>query len=344
VGREVAFRLDHPYLDVETATATGLGNVKHTILGCGPVGCSAMTALAGRGEQVQVVSRQPSPQLPSGVTHQALDVLDRVRLEAACRGSDVIYQCLSAPYHRWAAEFPPLQEAVVRVAKSVGARLVSFDNVYMYGAPGAEPFGEDHPNRPCSEKGRVRAAMAEELHGLHARRELLVAQVRASDLFGPGMRDSALGEQLIGRAVAGKTARGFGNLSMPHTWAFTLDAGETLARVGLSADAFGKVWHVPSDEPRSQNEIAQELSTILQRSVTIEPTPAWVLRVVGLFQPKAGAMVEMAYEFEQPFVVADSAARRLLGQSHTPFHDALGATVRSFATPSTEPVRASARA
>jgi len=221
--------------------------MEHTILGAGPVGLSAVTALLRRNERVRIVSRSRPRTLAEGVAHHAVDVRDSAALARACTGSDVLYQCLGARYDRWANDMPPLQNAAVAAAKGAGARLVSFENVYMYGAPSSVPFAEDHPSHPCSDKGRVRAAMATELSALHARGELVVAHVRASDLFGPWMRDSALGEQFIGRAVAGKSPRGLGDLSAPHTWTHTLDAGETLARVGVAAGSFGRVWHVPSD-------------------------------------------------------------------------------------------------
>ena len=307
--------------------------MRHLILGAGPVGRSTAEALARRQQEVHLVSRSLPAGLPPGVVHSPLDARHPTALREACAGSQVVYQCLNAPYHRWATEFPPLQEAAVRAARTAGARFVSFENVYMYGMPGTAPFAEGQPHRPCAEKGRVRAAMAEELQRLQARGELQVAQVRASDLFGPGTRGSALGEELIGRAVAGKKPRGLGNLALPHTWTYTLDAGETLARVGVSAEAFGKVWHVPSDAPRSQLDIARALSTLLGRPVALQATPVWLLRLVGMFRPEAGAMVEMAYEFEHPFVVGDSAARAALGQGHTAFDEALATTVRGFAVP-----------
>lgn len=179
-----------------------------------------------------LLSRSPGAAVPHGVEHVAADVHDARALTAACAGARVVYQCLNAPYHRWREQFPALQDAAVAAARSVGARYVSFENVYMYGAPDGQPFDKGRPHAPCSDKGRVRAEMADRLRRLHAECALEVAQVRASDLFGPSMRTSALGDELIGRAVAGKTARGFGNLDAPHTWTFTRDAGELLAAVG----------------------------------------------------------------------------------------------------------------
>jgi nucleoside-diphosphate-sugar epimerase len=294
------------------------------------VGRATAAALAKRRQDVVVISRHPPVDLPGGVTHLACDVRDVPALTRACEGAHVLYQCLNAPYHRWREQFPGLQRTAVEAARAAHARLVSFENVYMYGAPGAWPFVEGQAFAPCADKGRVRADMATDLDVLRRRGALEVAHVRASDLFGPGMRASALGEEFIGRAVQGKGARGFGNLDAPHTWTFTGDAGATLAAVGLLQGAWGGVFHVPSDRPRSMRDVATALGQQLGRDVPVSSTPGWLLRVIGLVRPEAGAMVEMAYEFEHAFVVADEATRAALGVVHTPFPEALATTVRWF--------------
>lgn len=301
----------------------------HVIFGAGVVGTEAARALVQRGQAVRLVSRARPAALPAGVEHVAADVTDPERARAAARGAEVVYQVLNARYDRWAQDFPGLQAAVVDAARHAGARLVSFENVYMYGKPGPAPFREDHPLAPCSRKGKVRTEMVAALRTSG----LTVAHVRASDLFGPGMRLSACGDEVVGRAVAGKAPRFLGDLDAPHTWTYTVDAGEALARVGTDPTAFGQVWHVPSDAPRSANQLAQALSAILGRTITAQRTPLWVVRALGLVVPVVGEMVEMAYEFDAPFVVDDAQTRARLGLSPTPFAEALARTVAWFAAP-----------
>jgi nucleoside-diphosphate-sugar epimerase len=52
-----------------------------------------------------------------------------------------------------------------------------------------------------------------------------------------------------------------------------------------------------------------------------------MLRLGGLFIPAAREMVEMAYEFEKPFVVNSSKFERAFGMKATPIQEAIQATV-----------------
>ena len=311
----------------------------HVIFGIGPVGWSTMEALRERGERVRVVSRRVPEHLPQGIQHIAADALDAAAVATACKGATVVYQCLNAPYHRWATLFPPLQRAVVKGAQQAGARFVSFENVYMYGLPDQGHVNEASPHAPCSQKGETRSQMAQSLGDLHQSGALKVAQVRASDLFGPGMRYSALGDEIFARAVAGKTPRGIGGLSHAHTWTYTVDAGKTLARVGTDPHAFGQVWHVPSAKARTLAQVCQSVGEQINRPIKPGLTPAWMLRMIGLFVPPAGAMVEMLYQFDRDYIVDDAATRAELGIVHTPFDQALSRTLDWFKNPGALPTK-----
>ncbi len=171
--------------------------------------------------------------------------------------------------------------------------------------------------------------MAEELAALRDRGALDVVQVRASDLFGPGMHASALGAHVFARAVAGKGPRGFGDLDAPHTWTFVADAGAALAAAG-TAERPPAVVHVPSASPRSYRQVTDDLAGLVGKPLSASATPPWMLRVLGWFVPPVGAMVEMGYEFDAPFVVADQVAREELGLGETPWTEALRTTVEAF--------------
>ena len=112
----------------------------HVVFGTGAIGLALIDELAGRGLPVRAVNRSGSAQVPHGVEVLAGDVADADFAVRAGAGAAVVYQCLNPAYHRWAEDFPPLQDNVVHAARAVDARLVSFENTYMYGAPRVSPY------------------------------------------------------------------------------------------------------------------------------------------------------------------------------------------------------------
>lgn len=302
----------------------------HVVLGSGPIGLAAVAELLARDLPVRVVNRSGSG-VPDGVEVVRADASDPAATIAATRGAAVVYQCLNPPYHRWPADFPPLQAAAVAACREHGARLVSFENLYMYGDPGGAPMTESTPSRPHTRKGVVRSSMADELAALHAAGDLDVTTARASDYFGPGGTvQSPLGDRVIGRALAGKSAQVLGDPDQPHSYTYIPDAGRTLVTLGTRGDVGGQVFHVPNAPARTTRDIIGLIGDQLGTTVAVQPTPKLLLRAIGLVDPAAREVVEMLYEFERPFVVDSSKAEQQLGLRPTPLDEAIADTIAWF--------------
>ena len=66
----------------------------------------------------------------------------------------------------WRELWPRIMANAIEACKRANARLVFFDNVYMYGrVEGA--MTEETPFNPCSKKGEIRARIATMLLGLY---------------------------------------------------------------------------------------------------------------------------------------------------------------------------------
>ncbi len=303
-----------------------MGDV-HVVFGTGPVGCALIDALIERGLPVRAVCRAPSG-LPGGIETAAGDAADAAFVAAASKDAAAVYQCLSPPYHRWGDLFPPLQRGLVAGAQAVGARYVSFENLYMYGDTHGAPIGETLPSAAATRKGKVRAAMAAELKALADAGKLAVATARASDYFGPRAREqSPLGTRVIGRALTGKPAQVVGDPDQPHSYTYLADIGRTLAILGTDERALGETWHVPNARAQTTRELVAMIATDLGHNIKVAPTPKLILRGLGLFNPTIGELVEMLYEFEQPFVVDSSKFETTFGVGATPFTQSIPATV-----------------
>src|SRR5579864_7985385 len=110
----------------------------HTILGAGGAIANSLAGeLTARQLPIRLVSRHPTPL--SGVTPGAelvpADVTDADQTLRAIAGSSVVYLCVGLPYDYriWRRQWPRIFDNTIAACIQTGARLLFFDNVYMYG-------------------------------------------------------------------------------------------------------------------------------------------------------------------------------------------------------------------
>ena len=299
----------------------------HVVFGTGPVGRAVLEELLARGRRVRAVNRSGRLDAPAGVEILAGDAARPEFARAACQGAAVIYNCLNAPYTQWPELFPALQRGVLEGASAAGAKLVVMENVYMYGPAHGRPLTEDLPYLAATRKGRTRARMAEELLAAHAAGAARVAIGRASDFFGPGVRDSAAGERIFARVVAGQPAQIAGKPDVPHTYTYVPDIGKALVTLGERDEALGQAWHIPSAPAATTRAFVELAFAAAGHAPRIQAMPGWLARALGLAMPVMREIGEMMYEFDEPHVVDHGKFARAFGDHATPLPDAVRATV-----------------
>ncbi|MBS3909874.1 MAG: NAD-dependent dehydratase, partial [Actinobacteria bacterium] len=118
-----------------------------------------------------------------------------------------------------------------------------------------------------------------------------------------------------------------GTLDFPHTYTYIRDFGEALATLGERDEALGQAWHVPNPPTLTQ----RELVTLFFKEAGLKPrfTVMGKLMMImgGLFIPIAREMVEMAYEFEKPFIVESDKFVKTFGNMATPHDTAVKETI-----------------
>jgi nucleoside-diphosphate-sugar epimerase len=306
---------------------------RHVIFGTGAIGLATLDALRRRGETARLVNRSGHARVPDDVEVIGGDASDPAFTTAAAHGAAVIYQTLNPPYPQWTAQFPALQAGVLGAAEAAGARLVSMENVYMYGRPAGRPFTEDRAHDAHTKKGQLRGRMARELLAAHRAGRVEVAIGRASDYFGPrGGAQSNLGDRVFPAALAGKTATVLGDPDQPHTYTYIPDIGEGLAVLGEHPDAPGEAWHLPND-PNTRTT-RQLVETIYQRAgqtrTKLRTIPPLLLRVIALANPTVRELLEMQYQFAEPFIVDSSKIATKLGVTATPLNQAIIDTLDTY--------------
>jgi len=299
----------------------------HVVFGTGPVGRAVMRELLGRGKKVRVINRSGAGTFPAGVELCSGDATDRRFARQASAGAAVVYQCLAPPYHLWPELFPRLQVGVLDGATAAGATLVAMENVYMYGSPFGKPLTERRPMTAMTRKGRVRAELAQQLLDAHAKGRVRVAIGRASDFFGPEVIDSAMGARVFRRALRGQPVNVLGNVKLPHTYSYVPDIARALVLLGQREEALGEIWHLPGPETVTTAEFLAMVFAQTGHSPKMRRAGKGTLRTLGFFNPEVREMVEMMYQFTEPFVVDHGKFVEAFGDLSTPLEEAIRSTV-----------------
>jgi nucleoside-diphosphate-sugar epimerase len=300
----------------------------HVVFGTGQVGRALISRLAEHGLAVRAVSRNQPAGLPDGVDWRPADASDPEAAAAAAEGASVIYQCLNAPYTDWPERFPPLQRGVLNAAERHRALLVSLENLYGYGPTAGRAMTEDLPLAATTVKGRTRAAMTQELLDAEQAGRVRIAIGRASDFFGAGITTgTTLGERVFANALAGKRADFIGNPDLPHTYSYVPDIATGLATLGTDERAIGEVWHLPGPQTVTTRQLLDLLAADVGHPVGIRNLPKLAVRALGMFNPLLRELVEMSYEFDEPFVLDTTKYESTFGSTGTPLATAITATV-----------------
>jgi nucleoside-diphosphate-sugar epimerase len=167
--------------------------------------------------------------------------------------------------------------------------------------------------------------MSETIFAAVRQDQVRAAVVRGSDFFGP--EDPVYADLIFRPALQGKRVNMIGRLDVPHTWTFAPDFGHALALVGTHQEAMGQIWHVPSDTAPTQQQLIDLVREQVNQPVQVSAAKKWMLQGLGIFVPNVREMVEMYYEFDQPFILDSSKFTRAFNLQPTPLRDAVRQTV-----------------
>ena len=302
----------------------------HVVFGAGQVGHPLADRLLASGRRVRVAKRSRGD-VPPGCEVTLGDAADPGFCTAAAAGATTVYHCMNPPYSAqvWSELLPRYMDNLIAASASAGARLVVLDNVYMLGRPHGRPLNEDSPMNPSSRKGEIRARTAEKLFDAHRRGDVLATAGRASDFYGPRGTQTGLGDFFWPRVLAGKTAYLPFPLDAVHTYHYIPDVATGLATLGCAdRGAYGTPWMLPCAPAETLRTLAMRMSTHVDRSIKMAQVPSWIIRAAGMVVPLMRELAEMAYQWEEPFVIDDSRFRARFQSGPTPVEQASAETAR----------------
>jgi len=309
-----------------SAVAPGL----HVILGTGPVGQEvAREVLRHEGTRVRLVSRSATMSETDRLAVLHADLSDRDAAIAACAGAKTVTFALAPPYTSWPDLFPTLQANAIAGAEAADAVLVAVENLYGYGVIGR--LTEDLPMAAQTRKGAVRAAMSETLFDAHRKGRVRAVAARASDLFGPRMAVSALGERVWPNLFDGKPIDWLGDPEALHSFTYLPDFARALVRLGAEERAWGRAWHVPPPPDLSPCQVITRASELAHTPPPrIRRIPKLMLSALGLLSPLMREVGEMSYQFKGDFQMDWSDWAGKFPERPTDWDTALTATLKEW--------------
>ncbi len=293
---------------------------RHVIVGAGAVGTAVATLLAGRGDEVRLVTRRGTGPEHPGIERIAADATDADRLSTLATGAVALYNCASPLYHRWLTDWPPLASALLTAAERSGAVLATTSNLYGYG-PGHERITPDTPLSATHPKLRLRAQMWRDALAVHEAGRIRATEVRGSDyLEANSIFSAVLGKPLL----AGKRAYVPAPLDVPHSWTSIVDVARTLVTVATDERGWGEAWLVPTNEPLTIRQLAQRFTRAVgapEPKLSAVPYP--VLWATGVFSTMVRELRTTRYQFVRPFVLDSTRTERTFGLAPSDLDTAL---------------------
>jgi nucleoside-diphosphate-sugar epimerase len=279
-------------------------NELHTVFGAsGALGSAVVHHLEAEGLPIRAVARnveRAAELLPDGVEIVTCDALDGLAVLDACKGSSVIYNCLYVDDQMKLAS-----SHLLAGAREMQAKLVNPGNALVYGPLKEVPAKEDHPMAPNSRRGMMRKALEDELLATHAQGEVQVVIPRLPTFFGAHVHGTFM-SAIFESAQLGRKAMWFGRLDMPHDMVYLPDAAAACVMLAMNDDAYGQAWHVPGAGALTGEQFIKMVFEAFDQPAKIGARGRTFFQFAGIVAPRVMDMVEVMYQFEQPFIMDGS--------------------------------------
>jgi nucleoside-diphosphate-sugar epimerase len=303
-----------------------------TILGSGgAIGTELAKALKAYTNKIRLVSRKPEKVNESDELFAA-DPTDELQVDEAIKSSEVVYLTIGLEYKLkvWQQRWPTLMKAVIGSCKKHNARLVFFDNIYMYDKSEIPHMTENSRVNPPSKKGKVRSEIAKMIQDESSSGALTALIARSADFYGPAAKNNVT-QIIVDNLKKGKKAFWLADANKNHNFTYTPDAGRATALLGNTPDAYNQVWHLPSShEKMTGSQWIEAIANEMKVPSRCQVLPVWMMGILGLFMPQMRELREIAYQSDRDYFFDSSKFEQKFGMSPTPVKEGIRETVKSF--------------
>ncbi len=254
-------------------------------------------------KKIRLVSRNPKKVNDTDELFSA-DLLNADQTSNAVKGSEVVYMTAGLPYNSkiWQAQWPIVMRNVIDACKEHNAKLVFFDNIYMYGQVNGT-MTEDTPFNSVSIKGKVRGKITKMLLDEIKSKQINAMICRAPEFYGHRNTKSGTNSTIFYNIKRGKKLQVLISDSTLRTLIFSPDAGRATALLGNTPDAYNQTWHLPCDTNRlTTKQFIALCSSIKGEVLKYAVIKKWMVKMSGLFNPFIKEVVELLYQWEQDYI------------------------------------------
>ncbi|PUB29353.1 nucleoside-diphosphate-sugar epimerase [Elizabethkingia sp. YR214] len=240
------------------------------------------------------------------------DLSIREKAIEAVKGSEIAYFTLGLPISSelWEKQFSLILRNVIDACKINGAKLVFFDNTYMY-PQNNHILTENTAFAPVGRKGRVRREMAEMVLKEIQSGELDAVICRAPEFYGPGKTQSITNTLVFNNIKEGKKLKVPLSANKKRSLIWTPDASHATALIGNTPDAFGQTWHLPVDKSHpTYKGFIKTASEIYGKDLEYSVVPKFIFRIGALFNKKVKELLELLPRYEHDNIFDDSKFRK----------------------------------
>lgn len=295
----------------------------------GALGSACVNAALAADLETRAVLRSPrAGLLPERAQLIACDARDTAGLARAADGCKALLYCVNAPLADWGTQLPLFLNSAIEACKRSGARLVFPGNVWVYG-PGArlELIDERRPLTPSSRKGRLRAALEQQLAAAGA--EYVIA--RLPEFYGPNVANPLMGAPFRA-ALAGRSILWLGGeLDVTVEYIFIRDAALAMLQLALAEGVEGQTFHVPANAHTTPRAFFGLLQRCAGSTKGVRALPRVALRAAALVSVPAREFLDILHLWTDPVLLDGTRYHQRFGHvSGNSYEDGVRETLSWF--------------
>ena len=302
-----------------------------TILGSGgAIGIKLAKELKNYTGKVRLVARNPEKVNDDDDIFPA-NLLDKKLINDAIAGSDVVYLTAGLEYNIkvWQRDWPVIMQNVIDGCIVHNAKLVFFDNVYMYAPEEISHMTEESRVAPVTKKGKVRAELIKMIFDAIDNRKLTAMVTRCADFYGKNVKTGFLNIGVIDNFKKNKKAFWQSDANKIHSFTYVPDAAKAVALLGNTADVYNQVWHLPTSRERWTGK---DFVNYVAKQMNIKPRyyilSKLMISLFGIFSPTLKELKEMQYQNDQDYFFDSSKFENRFMFQPTSYKEGINETVK----------------